>query len=253
MGHRKENSDLVVQPVSGGATDLSVVIPVYNEAECIADSLHELTSVLRSTTYRWEVLAVNDGSSDETLSILRSLTETIPELRILSLIPNAGQSAAFGVGFRAAAGRIIATMDADGQNDPADIPILLAELNTHDCCFGYRAVRDDSFAKRFGSKIGNGVRNWVLNESIWDTGCSLKVFPAEFVRNFTMWKGLHRFLGTLLSIKGASIAQIPVNHRARQKGTSKYTNFGRLKQTVWDLMAVRWMKSRGPRFSVERG
>ena len=232
---------------------LSVVIPIYNEAECIADTLHELTGVLRAEQCRWEVLAINDGSSDETLSILKSLTAAIPELRVLSLIPNAGQSAAFGVGFREATGRTIVTLDADGQNDPADIPKLIAELETHDCCFGYRATRDDAWGKRMGSRIGNSVRNGVLRESIRDTGCSLKAFPAEFVRHLTMWDGLHRFLGTLLTIQGASIAQIPVNHRARQKGESKYTNVGRLKRTVWDLLAVRWMQHRSPRFIVERG
>ncbi len=235
------------------APDLSVVIPVYNEEECIADTLHEVAEVLRGTQYRWEVLAINDGSTDETLTILRSLTGTIPELRILTLVPNAGQSAAFGVGFREASTPTIVTMDADGQNDPADIPKILAEMKTHDCCFGYRATREDSVAKRIGSRIANGVRNWALDESIIDTGCSLKAFPTVFVRNLSMWRGLHRFLGSLLGMKGASIAQVPVAHRPRQKGTSKYTNMGRLKETVWDLLAVRWMKRRCARFIVEKG
>jgi dolichol-phosphate mannosyltransferase len=252
MEHGVANADLTSGVGTGSPLDLSVVLPIYNEAECIADTLHELVGVLRGTDCRWEVLAVNDGSSDTTADILESLQATMPELRMLTLIPNAGQSAAFGVGFREALGRTIVTMDADGQNDPADIPKLLAELGSHDCCFGYRATREDSFGKRVGSKIGNGVRNWVLGEAIRDTGCSLKAFPTECVQNLTMWKGLHRFLGSLLTIKGASIAQIPVNHRARQKGTSKYTNLGRLKETVWDLLAVRWMKRRCPRFIVER-
>ena len=233
--------------------DLSVVLPVYNEEECIADTLRELAGVMRGTGKRWEVLAINDGSTDATLTILRSLTSEIPELQMFSLVPNAGQSAAFGVGFRRALAPLIVTMDADGQNDPADIPKLLSELATHDCCFGYRATREDTFAKRIGSRIGNGVRNRVLKETIIDTGCSLKVFPTAFVRNMSMWRGLHRFLGSLLGMKGASIAQIPVNHRPRQKGASKYTNLGRLKETVWDLLAVRWMKRRSARFIVEKG
>jgi dolichol-phosphate mannosyltransferase len=241
------------QQEPGGAPDLSVIVPVYNEAESIADTLKELAGVLGKMDLHAEILAINDGSTDETLTILRSLTNTIPELRIFSLVPNAGQSAAFGVGFRRATAPLIVTMDADGQNDPADIPKLLAELKTHDCCFGYRATREDSLAKRIGSRIGNGVRNWALNETIIDTGCSLKVFPTVFVRNMSMWRGLHRFLGSLLGMKGASIAQVPVNHRARTKGTSKYTNFGRLKETVWDLLAVRWMKRRSARFIVEKG
>ena len=231
--------------------DITVVIPVYNEEECISNSLTEIAGVLGGTDYSWELLAIDDGSKDETPVILKSLTSTIPELRILTLVPNAGQSAAFGVGFRNAAGRIIITIDADGQNDPADIPQLLAELDSHDCCFGYRATRKDSFAKRIGSKFGNGIRNRALKESIIDTGCSLKAFPAELVQDLTMWKGMHRFLGSLLLMKDASIAQIPVNHRPRPLGTSKYTNFGRLKQTVWDLQTVRWMKKRNPKFTVK--
>lgn len=251
MGH--EHAERGQQQPDDAAPDLSVVVPVYNEAECIADTLEELAGVVRTLDQRAEILAINDGSTDETLTILRSLADTIPELRIFTLVPNAGQSAAFGVGFRRAEAPLIITMDADGQNDPADIPKLLAELATHDCCFGYRATREDSFAKRIGSRIGNGVRNWALQETIIDTGCSLKVFPTVFVRNMSMWRGLHRFLGSLLGMKGASIAQVPVNHRPRQKGTSKYTNLGRLKETVWDLLAVRWMKRRSARFIVEKG
>jgi glycosyltransferase involved in cell wall biosynthesis len=231
--------------------EISVVIPVYNEEECIIKSLEEVAGVMRSVGRPWELMAVNDGSTDNTPAILQELGKTLPELRVLRLVPNAGQSAAFGVGFRHAYGTTIITMDADGQNDPADIPKLLAELESHDCCFGYRANRQDTFSKRIGSKIGNGVRNWVLKEDIIDTGCSLKAFPAELSRNITMWTGMHRFLGSMLAMQGASIAQIPVNHRPRELGTSKYTNFGRFKKTIWDLLAVRWMKKRCPRFKVE--
>jgi dolichol-phosphate mannosyltransferase len=231
--------------------DITVVIPVYNEEECIEKSLSEIAGVLAGTDYSWELLAVDDGSKDKTPQILKDLTESMPQLRILTLVPNAGQSAAFGVGFRNAAGRVVITIDADGQNDPADIPRLMQELDDHDCCFGYRATRKDSFAKRIGSKLGNGIRNWALNESIIDTGCSLKAFPVELVRDLTMWRGMHRFLGSLMLMKGASIAQIPVNHRPRELGTSKYTNFGRLKETVKDLKAVRWMKTRNPGFRVK--
>ena len=230
--------------------DISVVVPIYNEAECIENSLREIVGVLKNMDTAWELLAIDDGSSDDTPAILKKLSEEIPQIRVLTLVPNAGQSAAFGVGFRYADGSTIITIDADGQNDPADIPKLMAELKTHDCCFGYRATRKDTLAKRLGSKFGNGIRNWVLGEDIRDTGCSLKAFPAELARDLTMWRGMHRFLGSLLMMKGATIAQIPVNHRPRQLGQSKYTNFGRLKETIGDLKAVRWMKKRNPRFTV---
>ena len=235
------------------SVELSVVIPIYNEAECIAISLEEIAGIMRKNDQSWELLAIDDGSSDETPEILKNLTATIPEIRILTLDPNSGQSAAFGVGFRNANGKTIITMDADGQNDPADIPKLLENLKTHDCCFGYRATRRDNFGKRISSKIGNGSRNWVLKESIIDTGCSLKAFPTELARNLTMWHGMHRFLGSLLTMNGASISQVPVNHRHRQLGTSKYTNFGRLKVTIWDLLAVHWMKKRCKQFEVKKG
>jgi dolichol-phosphate mannosyltransferase len=230
--------------------EISVVIPVYNEDECIVKTLQEVTNVMRKIDRKWELLAVDDGSTDNTPKILKNLSIDMPELRVLTLVPNAGQSAAFGVGFRHAAGRTIITMDADGQNDPADIPELLKALDKYDCCFGYRANRQDTFSKRIGSKIGNGIRNWVLKENIIDTGCSLKAFPKDLAQNITMWTGMHRFLGSMLAMQEATIKQIPVNHRPRELGTSKYTNFGRFKKTIWDLLAVRWMKKRCPHFKV---
>jgi len=229
---------------------ISIVVPIYNEEECIAKSLKEIAGVMDKTDYTWELLAINDGSTDNTPVILQDLAKDMPQMRILTLVPNSGQSAAFGVGFRQAGGKIIVTIDADGQNDPADIPQLLEKTKDYDCCFGYRATRRDSFAKRIGSKIGNGIRNWALQEDIRDTGCSLKAFPTVMARDLTMWHGMHRFLGSLLMMKGAVIAQIPVNHRPRELGTSKYTNFGRLKTTIGDLKAVRWMKKRNRRFTV---
>lgn len=229
---------------------VSIVVPIYNEEECIEKSLKEIAGVMGQNTYSWELLAIDDGSSDGTPGVLKKVAAEMPQMRILTLTPNSGQSAAFGVGFRHARGRTIITIDADGQNDPADIPRLLENLGGHDCCFGYRVTRRDSFAKRIGSKIGNGIRNWALQEDIRDTGCSLKAFPAEMARDLPMWHGMHRFLGSLLMMKGATIAQIPVNHRPRELGTSKYTNFGRLKTTIGDLKAVRWMKKRNRRFSV---
>ncbi len=240
MSHSKNESTL----------DVSIVVPIYNESECIAISLNEIAGVMDKLDYSWELLAIDDGSSDGTPAILRELTKSIPQMRILTLVPNSGQSAAFGVGFRYARGKTIITIDADGQNDPADIPKLLEKIKDHDCCFGYRATRKDTFAKRIGSKFGNGIRNWALKEDIKDTGCSLKAFPAELARDITMWRGMHRFLGSLLMMKGATIAQIPVNHRPRELGVSKYTNFGRLKKTIWDLQTVRWMKKRNQIFEV---
>ncbi|MBT3293972.1 MAG: glycosyltransferase family 2 protein [Verrucomicrobia bacterium] len=230
---------------------LSILIAVYNEQECLADVITELFTVLAGMDMASEVVAINDGSTDGSLDILNGLKGQYPTLRVLSLNPHSGQSAAFGVGFRRAKGDVLITIDADGQNDPADIPTLMGHMQACDACCGYRADRQDTFSRRLGGKLANGVRNALLGEDIIDTGCSLKAFKADFVRDVTMWDGMHRFLLSFVKMKGGVIKQIPVNHRRRQAGTSKYTNLGRLKTIVSDLRAVRWMQSRHRPFDVE--
>lgn len=232
-------------------TELSLIVPVYNEEDCVGKTLEEAHAALCRLGSSFEILAVDDGSTDRTPALLRELAGRLPGLRILRLVPNSGQSAALSVGFRHARGRVIAMMDADGQNDPADIPRLLDGLKTCDVCCGYRANRQDTVSKRLGSRLANRVRNWALGEDVVDTGCTLKAFRAEWLKDLPMFRGMHRFLPALVRMKGATIAQIPVNHRARQGGRSKYTNWGRLKETVWDLWAVRWMQKRYRRFRVE--
>jgi dolichol-phosphate mannosyltransferase len=218
---------------------------VYNEQECIEGVLDELRATLdASLAGKYEVVLVNDGSSDGTADVLVHVRERWPELKVCALRSNSGQSAAFFAGFRRARAERIVTMDADGQNDPADIPKLLAELASCDCCCGYRADRQDTWSKRYGSKLANGIRNLVLKEDIIDTGCSLKAFRTELTRPLAAWNGMHRFYPSLFGMQGARISQVPVNHRPRAAGTSKYTNWGRLKKTWWDLWSVRWMKKR---------
>lgn len=236
--------------MAGALPQVSVVLPVYDEAECIGRVITEIDGVLRQLDREYEIVAVDDGSRDDTRQVLVGLRQSFPMLRVIALTPHAGQSAAFEAGFQAAGGGLIVTMDADGQNDPGDIPRLLAALATHDCCFGIRVGRRDTWSKRIGSRIGNGVRNRVLGESIVDTGCSLKAFRATRVRGLPMFAGMHRFLGSLLALRGASIAQIPVNHRPRTQGCGKYTNFGRLCVAIPDLLAVRWMKRRFRRYEA---
>ncbi len=231
--------------------DLTVVLPVYNEAECIVGVLDELFGVLNALhAIRHEVIAVDDGSIDATPALLRQAACRHAALRILRLEPNAGQSAAMGAAFRAARGAIVVTLDADGQNDPADIPRLLESLKDCDVCCGHRRNRRDTAAKRIGSRLANRFRRRVLNDDIIDTGCTLKAFRTWVVRDLTMWQGMHRFLPLLARMRGARINQIAVNHRPRAGGVSKYTNFSRLCQTIWDLWAVRWMQKRNPRFTV---
>jgi dolichol-phosphate mannosyltransferase len=230
---------------------VSVVLPVYNEEACIEGVLRELHGVLLGMGRPFEILAVNDGSSDGTRAILAALIPVLPGLRVLTLVPNSGQSAAMGAGFRNARGEVVVAMDSDGQNDPADIPALLARLEGCDVCCGYRMNRQDTWSKRAGSRFANAIRRFFLKDGIRDTGCSLKAFKAWVVRDLPLeLKGMHRFLPALALMRGARLEQSPVHHRARSAGVSKYTNMGRLAKTVSDLLAVSWMRSRYKRFEV---
>jgi dolichol-phosphate mannosyltransferase len=158
---------------------------------------------------------------------------------------NVGQSFAFCTGFQAARGKIIVTFDADGQNDPLDIPLVVGRIGPEcDCCCGYRANRQDTRSRRFAGRFSNGIRNAVLHEDIVDTGCSTKAFRAEYVKGLQPWNGLHRFLGSFVAMRGGKIKQVPVHHRSRHAGTSKYTNWKRLQKTVVDLFGVKWLKAR---------
>ena len=230
---------------AGPAPELSILLPAYNEEGCIEAVVCEAAGVLRSLGRPFEILVVDDGSTDSTPARLKALQTDRPELRVLRLARNSGQSASLGAAFRAARGDIFVTLDADGQNDPADIPALVAKLNSCDVCCGYRAKRQDTWSKRYGSRLANAVRNRALRETIRDTGCTLKAFRAEWAQPLPMqFRGMHRFLPALMALAGARISEIPVNHRPRAAGQSKYTNWGRIKETLWDLWAVRWMQKR---------
>lgn len=223
---------------------ISVVLPVYNEEGCIEPVLRELLGVLDGVAEPWEVIAVDDGSRDRTPDILRRLRGEFPRLRVLTLVRNGGQSAAFGAGFRAARGEWLVTLDADGQNDPADLPALLARRDGADAVCGFRARRRDTWSKRLGSRLANAVRNAVLREEVVDTGCALKVFRRGLVADLPVWNGMHRFFPTWFRLHGARLAQVAVNHRPRSAGRSKYTNWGRLRRTLRDLRGMAWLADR---------
>ena len=224
---------------------MSVLMPAHNEEGCIEAVVRETAVVLRGMGRRGEMVVVDDGSTDGTLERLRSLRLEVPELRVLRMAVRSGQSAALGAAFRAARGAALVTMDADGQNDPADIPALVARLAFCEVCCGYRVHRRDTWSKRAGSRVANALRNLVLRESIRDTGCTLKAFRAEGARRLPMqFRGMHRFLPALMAMEGARIEELPVGHRPRAAGSSKYTNRGRLMEAWGDLWAVRWMQKR---------
>jgi dolichol-phosphate mannosyltransferase len=226
--------------------DLSVVLPVYNEAENIAILMGEIRAALESLGIVWEVVAVDDGSTDATPRVLREQKRVDPELRILTLEKNSGQTAALDAGWRAARGRMVVSLDSDLQNDPADIPMMieLLEREGADMVIGIRVKRIDSWSKRVQSKIGNGVRNWITGDRITDTGCSLKLARREVVERVKLFSGMHRFLPTLARIEGYRVVEVPVNHRARRFGVSKYGAMNRAMRGLADCLAVRWMSRR---------
>jgi glycosyltransferase involved in cell wall biosynthesis len=229
---------------------VSLVIPVYDERDNLEPLVTEIAAALAGR--RYEIVAVDDGSTDGSLATLKALTQAHPELHVLSFAANAGQTAAFAAGFRAARGAVIVTMDADGQNDPADVPALLDALarTGASAVAGYRVQRHDSAWKRLQSRIANAVRNRLNRETIRDTGCSLKAFRAEAVRDLPLFNGMHRFLPTLVKLYGGSVAEVPVRHRPRRSGRTKYGMWNRVFRSFADALAVRWMQRRQLRYHV---
>lgn len=221
---------------------VSVVVPVFDEAENLPILAHEITEGLEGIDH--EVIFVDDGSRDGSLGVLRRLRSEDGRRRVLRLTENRGQSAAFNAGFQAAKAPVVVTLDADLQNDPADIPKLLEALTTCDMASGVRTERRDTWMRRLASLIANRVRNAVLRDPVIDVGCSLKAYRVEFVQRLKMFDGMHRFLPALLEMQGARICNVPVNHRPRLHGASKYTIGSRMMKTIPDLFAVVWMKSR---------
>lgn len=224
---------------------ISVVVPAFNEAASLAELVAEIRAALAPLGRDWELLLIDDGSTDGTLAEMRRLAADEPRLRVLRHLRNAGQSAALAYGFRAARGGVVVTLDADLQNDPADIPRLLAELDRgFGAVSGVRVERHDSWVRRASSRIANAVRNWATAESIADVGCSLKAYRAEYLDHLPMFTGMHRFLPTLVRWNGARVAEIPVRHRPRRHGVGNYGIGNRLFRAVDDLLAVRWMRKR---------
>jgi len=230
--------------------NLSVVVPAFNEEGPVADCVREIARAVEGLGEPYEILVVDDGSTDRTFEVLKELKETVPALRVLRFARNCGQTAAFDAGFKAARGRVVVTLDADQQNDPADIPRLVELVGEWDVVCGVRAKRRDSLVRRISSRIANWTRNRLTGDNIRDVGCSLRAFRAECLADLKLYKGLHRFLPTLLKWEGWRVTEVPVNHRPRQSGRSKYGVWNRLFRGLRDLFAVRWMKSRHIRYEI---
>lgn len=232
--------------------EYSVIIPLKNEESNIRLLIDELEPIMQSLNHPWELICVDDGSTDGTRRVLENLLTDHPYLRLIYFDKNYGQSSAFDAGFKAAKGRFVITLDGDGQNDPADIPKLTTLIEDCDLVCGIRVNRQDTLSKRLISKTANLVRNWLCGDGVQDTGCSLKVYRKSALDKIKMYHGLHRFLPALFCIEGFRIKSTPVNHRERIRGKSNYNFFNRSFNTLADLWAVRWMQKRQLRYQIDQ-
>jgi dolichol-phosphate mannosyltransferase len=233
---------------------VSVMIPVYNEEESLETLHRELDAALASIEGGAEIVFVDDGSRDRSLAVLKEIASKDPRVRVVELDGNHGQTAAFAAGFDAVRGEITVTLDADLQNDPADIPKLIAKMDAEnaDVVNGVRQKRRDSWVRLVSSRIANNARNWVTNESVTDVGCSLRAMRTVYVKRVRLFRNMHRFLPTLLRMEGATkVIEMPVSHRERRYGVSKYGIGNRLWVGIVDLFGVRWMQARHFRVRVK--
>jgi glycosyltransferase involved in cell wall biosynthesis len=224
--------------------ELSIIVPVYNERENLPILVSEIRKALSWADSTYEILLIDDASTDASAAVMRQLATANDHVRLIRHERNLGQSTALVSGFDHARGAILVTLDADLQNDPADIPQLLEELDDCDVVCGVRARRQDNWLRKVSSRIANGARNFITAESITDVGCSLRAYRAEYLRSLPVFDGMHRFLPTLLRLNGARIREVEVNHRPRRFGTSKYGVNNRLWRGIADLFGVRWLQKR---------
>lgn len=227
---------------------VSIVVPVRNEADNVAPLIAEIAAALDG---RWvyEIVYVNDGSTDATEAVLRAQMKERGNLRQLRHAQSCGQSAAVRSGVRAARGRIVATLDGDGQNDPADLPAMLEQAQGAglDCVTGVRRDRHDNWLRRFSSRVANGFRNWITGDAISDSGCGIRVVRRQALAEIPVFNGMHRFLPTLLRGQGFAVAERVVGHRERTRGVSKYGVHNRLWRGIRDCFGIRWYLKRAVR------
>lgn len=224
--------------------DISLVVPVYNEEPNIEPLIREIVPALSRITDNFEIIAVDDGSRDDSFGKLKKLRAEDPRIKIIRFRANFGQTAAFSAGFDKARGKVIITMDGDLQNDPSDIPAMVAKLNEgYDIVAGWRYDRQDSMiSRRIPSIIANKIISMTTNVHLHDYGCSLKVFKVEVVKNIKLYGEMHRFIPAIASWMGVNVAEMKVNHRPRTAGKSKY-GIGRTVRVILDLITVKFLLS----------
>jgi dolichol-phosphate mannosyltransferase len=235
-----------------GRPYLSLVIPCYNEEENVPTLLQRVEAALTLTGRPFEVVIVDDGSTDSTPRLLAEAMAVKPWLRVIRMAKNGGQSAAFEAGFEAARGDVIATIDADLQNDPEEIPRLLPMLDEQkvDMITGWRKDRQDTPFRRWQSRQANRIRNWISKETVNDSASSLKLYRAHTIKGMRLFNGAHRFFPTLVKMRGYTVYETPVKHSVRFAGTAKYGFRNRAIRAFIDLLGVRWMKERSLRYQA---
>lgn len=231
--------------------DISVVIPVYNEEENLPVLIPQIAEVLEPLGKTYEMICVDDGSKDQSRHLLKKMLLEYPQIRILGFKKNCGETAAGAAGIKEARGGIVITIDADLQNDPKDIPRMLDYLNEYDMVTGWRQKREDSWVKRITSRIANRIRNSLSGEEIQDSGCTFRAYKRECLQEIKLYKGMHRFIPTLVKMEGYRVIEIPIAHHPRKFGVSKYTTWNRMWRALIDLLAVKWMKSRHIHYEIE--
>jgi glycosyltransferase involved in cell wall biosynthesis len=231
--------------------EISAVVPVYNEEENLPILVPKLAEVLKSLEFPYEMIFVDDGSSDGSRRILKEMASQYSSLRIIGFKGNRGLSTALYAGMKEARGKKIATLDSDLQNDPADIPKLMVYLDHYDMATGWRQKREDPWLKKISSKIANSIRNRLSGEAIQDSACTLRVFKRECLKDIKVFNGMHRFLSTLVRMDGYRVVEVPVSHHPRRFGKSKYNIRNRMWRSFIDLLAVRWMKHRCIHYEIE--
>jgi glycosyltransferase involved in cell wall biosynthesis len=230
--------------------ELSLVVPAFNEQEVVPELLRRVEAALGAGARRFEVIIVDDGSTDQTPRLLQAAMTGRPWLRIIRLARNSGQSAAFDAGFKAARGAVIATIDADLQNDPEEIARLLPMLDQYDMITGWRNKRRDSALRRFQTRVANRIRNWISRENIEDSASSLKIYKRHCLEGIHLFTGAHRFMPTLVKMRGFTVLETPVKHSPRFAGKAKYGLRNRAWRAFIDLLGVRWMKDRALRYEA---
>jgi dolichol-phosphate mannosyltransferase len=226
------------------AADISIIVPVYNEAENILPMAREVAAAMDKQPLSYELVFVDDASTDSTPQQIALARKQDPRIRGLRHARNSGQSAAVWTGIQGTNSKVIATLDGDLQNDPADLVRMLTELPKVDFVCGKRLKRNDTFVRRVSSKIARWFRTRALKADFQDTGCAIRVFKREAIDGILPFNGLHRFLPIIVRANGASTLEVPVNHRARQAGVSKYGIWNRLGRGIYDLMGVGWYLKR---------